>query len=135
MVLRARRDRLRSLALCAGAGAQTVGFSNLTGGNRVLFASSMVVTQSAETVIQTLRERAAKIWNIDPEAVKWEQGAAHPVSPNAGQFEPLTLKELAEKAPAMGGPIGAGVQLNMPTAASALISATSRSIPSSASPA
>jgi len=91
---------------------QTIGFSNLTGGSRVLFASSMVVTQSAEKVIQTLRERAAKIWNIDPEAVKWEQGAAHPVSPNAGQFEPLTLKELAEKAPAMGGPIGAGVQLN-----------------------
>ena len=91
---------------------QTVGFSNLTGGSRVLFASSMVVTQSVDKVIQTLRERAAKIWKIDPEAVKWEQGAAHPVSPNAGQFEPLTLEELAEKAPAMGGPIGAGVQLN-----------------------
>src|SRR5216117_2117112 len=72
----------------------------------------MVVTQSTEKIIQTLRERAAKIWEIDPEAVKWENGAAHPVSPNAGQFEPLTLQELAEKAPAMGGPIGAGVQLN-----------------------
>src|ERR1700761_2210493 len=91
---------------------QTVGFSNLTGGSRVLFASSIVVTQSTEQIIQTLRERAAKIWNIDPEAVKWENGAAHPVSPNAGQFPPLTLAELAEKAPAMGGPIGAGVQLN-----------------------
>jgi CO/xanthine dehydrogenase Mo-binding subunit len=78
----------------------------------VLFASSIVVTQSTEKIINTLRERAAKIWEIDPEAVKWENGAAHPVSPNAGQFEPLTLKELAEKAPAMGGPIGAGVQLN-----------------------
>src|SRR5579871_5137735 len=63
---------------------QTVGFSNLTGGSRVLFASSMVVTQATEKVIQTLRERAAKIWGIDPEAVKWENGAAHPVSPNAG---------------------------------------------------
>jgi CO/xanthine dehydrogenase Mo-binding subunit len=91
---------------------QTVGFSNLTGGSRVLFASAMVVTQSAEKVIQTLRERAAKIWGIDPEAVKWENGAAHPVSPNAGQFEPLTLAELADKAPSQGGPIGAGVQLN-----------------------
>src|SRR6201996_4969332 len=91
---------------------QTVGFSNLTGGSRVLFASAIVVTQSTETIINTLRQRAAKIWEIDPEAVKWENGAAHPVSPHAGQFEPLTLKELAEKAPAMGGPIGAGVQLN-----------------------
>jgi CO/xanthine dehydrogenase Mo-binding subunit len=90
----------------------TVGFSNLTGGSRVLFASSIVVTQSTEKIIATLRERAAKIWEIDPEAVKWENGAAHPVSPNAGEFPPLTLAELAAKAPAMGGPIGAGVQLN-----------------------
>jgi CO/xanthine dehydrogenase Mo-binding subunit len=91
---------------------QTVGFSNLTGGSRVLFASSIVVTQSTETIINTLRQRAAKIWEIDPEAVKWENGAAHPVSPNAGQFEPLTLKDLAEKAPSQGGPIGASVQVN-----------------------
>jgi CO/xanthine dehydrogenase Mo-binding subunit len=91
---------------------QTIGFSNLTGGSRVLFASSIVVTQSTETIINTLRQRAAKIWEIDPDAVKWENGAAHPVSPNAGQFEPLTLKELAEKAPSQGGPIGASVQVN-----------------------
>lgn len=90
----------------------TVGFSNLTGGSRVLFASSIVVTQSTEKIIATLRERAAKIWEIDPDAVKWENGAAHPVSPNAGEFEPLTLKDLAAKAPSQGGPIGAGVQLN-----------------------
>src|SRR5712671_1061973 len=75
----------------------TIGFSNLTGGSRVLFASAMVVTQSAEKVITTLRERAAKIWEIDPDA---------------GKFEPLTLAELAARAPQMGGPIGAGVQLN-----------------------
>jgi len=91
---------------------QTVGFSNLTGGSRVLFASAMVVTQAADKVIATLRERAAKIWEIDPEAVKWENGAAHPVSPNAGEFKPLTLADLAEKAPSQGGPIGASVQLN-----------------------
>src|ERR1700756_2717023 len=91
---------------------QTVGFSNLTGGSRVLFASSLVGTHSTEQVIKTLRERAAKIWNIDPEAVKWENGAAHPVSPNAGQFPPLTLEELSEKAPSLGGPVGASVQLN-----------------------
>jgi len=90
----------------------TVGFSNLTGGSRVLFASAIVVTQSTESIIRTLRERAAAIWKIDPEAVKWENGAAYPVSPNAGDFAPLTLADLAARAPMMGGPIGAGVQLN-----------------------
>ena len=80
----------------------TIGFSNLTGGSRVLFASAIVVTQSTDKIITTLKERAAKIWDIDPEAVKWENGAAHPASPNAGQFEPLTLAELAAKAPTDG---------------------------------
>ncbi|WP_163614842.1 molybdopterin-dependent oxidoreductase, partial [Klebsiella pneumoniae] len=81
-----------------------VGFSNLTGGSRVLFASAIVVTESTERVIKTLCQRAAKIWEIDPEAVKWENGAAHPAGANAGRFAPLTLRELAEKAPVQGGP-------------------------------
>jgi CO/xanthine dehydrogenase Mo-binding subunit len=89
-----------------------IGFSNLTGGSRVTFASAMVVTQSAQTVIKQLRERAAKIWKIDPEAVIWENGEARPAGENAGKFPPLSLKEIAAQAPNTGGPIGAGVQLN-----------------------
>ena len=58
------------------------------------------------------KERAAKIWKIDPEAVKWEEGMALPAGPNAGQFPPLSLAELAAKANEMGGPIGTQVQLN-----------------------
>ncbi|MSO81078.1 MAG: xanthine dehydrogenase family protein molybdopterin-binding subunit [Alphaproteobacteria bacterium] len=90
----------------------TIGYSNMTGGSRVLFASAMVVTQSAEKVITILRARAAKIWNIDPDAVTWEDGAARPAGDNAGKFAPLTLAEIAAKATETGGPIGAGVQLN-----------------------
>ena len=89
----------------------SIGFSNLTGGSRVTFASAIVVTQSAEKVITQLRERAAKIWKIDPEAVAWANGEAFPAGANAGQFPPLSLKELAAKANEMGGPIGAGTQL------------------------
>ncbi len=90
----------------------TIGYSNLTGGSRVLFASAMVVTESTEEVIETLCERAAKIWKIDPDAVYWEDGRAHPAGDNAGKFEPLTLAEIAARATETGGPIGAGVQLN-----------------------
>ncbi|MDB5375533.1 MAG: oxidoreductase [Belnapia sp.] len=89
-----------------------IGFSNLTGGSRVTYASAMVVTQSTEKVITTLRERAAKIWKIDPEAVTWEDGEARPAGANAGQFPPLTLAQIAARATETGGPIGAGVQLN-----------------------
>jgi CO/xanthine dehydrogenase Mo-binding subunit len=37
---------------------------------------------------------------------------ARPAGDNAGKFEPLTLEELAHRAPQTGGPIGAGAQLN-----------------------
>jgi CO/xanthine dehydrogenase Mo-binding subunit len=94
-----------------------VGFSALTGGSRVTFAAAMVVTKATERVIQDLRERAAKIWKIDPEAVVWEDGAARPAGANAGDFEPLTLPELAAKATATGGPIGSAYFLNTEGAA------------------
>ncbi len=112
-----------------------IGFSNLTGGSRVTYASAMVVTQSTENVIGQLKARAAKIWKIDPEAVVWENGEARPAGDNAGKFEPTTLGQLAAQANATGGPIGAGTQLNTTGAegASPRTSVTSRSILNSAS--
>jgi CO/xanthine dehydrogenase Mo-binding subunit len=90
----------------------SIGFSNLTGGSRVTFASAMVVTQSAEKVIKQLCSRAAKIWKIDEDAVVWEDGYARPAGDNAGKFEPLSLAQIAARASETGGPIGAGTQLN-----------------------
>ena len=90
----------------------TIPFSNLTGGSRVTYASAMVATKATEQVIKTLRERAAKIWKIDPEAVTWEDGEARPAGDNAGKFEPLSLAQIAAKASETGGPINAGSSLN-----------------------
>ncbi len=90
----------------------SIGFSNLTGGSRVTFASAMVVTQAAEKVIKTLCERAAKIWKIEPDAVTWDNGFARPAGDNAGKFEPLSLAQIAARASETGGPIGAGAASN-----------------------
>jgi CO/xanthine dehydrogenase Mo-binding subunit len=61
-------------------------------------------------VIKQLRERAAKIWKIDAEAVEWVNGEARPAGDNAGKFAPLTLAQLAAQANATGGPIGGSSQ-------------------------
>jgi len=95
----------------------SVGFSALTGGSRVTFAAAMVVTKATEEVIQILRQRAAKIWKIDVEAVVWENGEARPAGSNAGEFPPLSLAQLAAKASATGGPINARSSLNTEGAA------------------
>jgi CO/xanthine dehydrogenase Mo-binding subunit len=97
----------------------TIGISATTGGSRVTFSAGMAVTQVTEKVIDTLRERAAKIWDIDVDAVVWENGEARPAGSNAGEFEPLSLSELAAKAAATGGPINGQVSINAQGAAPA----------------
>ncbi len=89
-----------------------IGISATTGGSRVTFSAGMAVTKVTELVKQTLRERAAKIWDIDVEAVVWEDGNARPAGSNAGEFDPLSLADLAAKAIATGGPINGQVSIN-----------------------
>ena len=96
-----------------------IGISATTGGSRVTFSAGMAVTKVTELVKQTLRERAAKIWDIDVEAVVWEDGNARPAGSNAGEFDPLSLADLAAKATATGGPINGQVSINAQGAAPA----------------
>ena len=42
--------------------------------------------------------RAAKIWGIPADAVVWENGHAKPAGANAGNFEPLSLADIAKTA-------------------------------------
>ena len=97
----------------------SIGYSATTGGSRVTFASGTAVTEATRAVVQHLRERAAILWDIDPEAVEWQDGHAHPAGANAGDFEPLSLAELAGKASQTGGPIVAQVSVNAQGAAPA----------------
>jgi CO/xanthine dehydrogenase Mo-binding subunit len=89
-----------------------VGFTFLTGGSRVTFATGMAVTQAAQNVVADLKKRAAMIWDISPEAVDWRDGMAYPAGQNAGNFDPLSLADIALKAGRTGGPISAEVSLN-----------------------
>jgi CO/xanthine dehydrogenase Mo-binding subunit len=94
------------------ADTSSIGFSFLTGGSRVTFATGMATTQAAEKVVEELKKRAAMIWDIAPDAVEWKDGKAYPAGPNAGSFEPLPLAEIALKAGRTGGPITAEVSVN-----------------------
>jgi CO/xanthine dehydrogenase Mo-binding subunit len=94
------------------ADTSSIGFSFLTGGSRVTFATGMAATQAAEKVVEQLKQRAAMIWDIPPDAVEWKDGKAYPAGANAGSFEPLPLAEIALKAGRTGGPITAEVSIN-----------------------
>ena len=94
------------------ADTSSIGFNHLTGGSRVTFATGMAVVESARDVVRQLRERAAGIWDIGLDAVTWKDGCAHPASSNAGDFEPLSLGDIAAMAAKTGGPISGRASIN-----------------------
>jgi CO/xanthine dehydrogenase Mo-binding subunit len=94
------------------ADTSSLGFTFLTAGSRVTFATGMAVVEAARSAIKVCCERAAAIWGVTPEQVKWEEGHAKPASANVGDFAPISLVELAKKAPMMGGPIAGHAEIN-----------------------
>ena len=94
------------------ADTASIGFTFLTGGSRVTFATGMAVTQATEKVVEQLKARAAQTWDIPVEAVEWKDGQAFPAGTNAGAFPPLDLAAIALKQGRTGGPINAEVSVN-----------------------
>ena len=91
---------------------ETVPYCHVTGGSRVTYATGLAVINACEQIVDDLRARAALMWDVDVDAVVWEDGCAKPASSNAGDFEPLSLKDIASKFSATGGPIGATGTVN-----------------------
>ena len=90
----------------------SVGYTHVTGGSRVTFATGMAVVNATKTVIKEMCKRAALIWDVDPEGVVWEDGFAKPAGTNVGAFDPLSLKDIASKAGATGGPLTSANSVN-----------------------
>jgi len=95
------------------ADTASIPVSGLTGGSRVTFAVGTCVVRAAEQVVEQLKQRAARMWDIPMDAVEWKDGEAVPAGANAGGFDPLPLAAIADKAGATGGPIGAEVVANV----------------------
>jgi CO/xanthine dehydrogenase Mo-binding subunit len=94
------------------ADTASVGYTHVTGGSRVTFATGIAVIDAAKKVIRELCARAAMIWDVDVEGVVWDDGYAKPVSSNVGEFKPMSLKEIAAKKALTGGPIVAAAAVN-----------------------
>lgn len=94
------------------ADTSSLGYNDVTDGSRVTFASGLATINAARDCAAKLCKRAAQIWDIPADAVKWENGAAHPAGANAGDFPPLSIKELAGQAHSTGGPIAGHYEVN-----------------------
>ncbi len=87
------------------ADTSSLGHNDMTDGSRGTFSSSMACVDATRKAVQTLRERAAKTWEIGVDDVEWVNGEARATGASHGNLSPLTLKDIAGGAGNTGGPI------------------------------
>ncbi|MGB5557238.1 MAG: molybdopterin cofactor-binding domain-containing protein, partial [Paracoccaceae bacterium] len=101
-------DKVRTII----ADTNSLGYNDVTDGSRVTFSVGLATIEAARNAIKLMCARVAKIWGIDEEAVVWEDGYAKPSGPNAGEFDPMSLAEIAAISAATGGPIAGHHEIN-----------------------
>ncbi len=79
-----------------------VGYTDVTGGSRVTFATGWAAYEAAQDIIRQMIVRAAFIWSVKPEEVEYKDGTLRCLSDATKR---LTFKEMADKLHATGGTI------------------------------
>jgi CO/xanthine dehydrogenase Mo-binding subunit len=94
------------------ADTESAGYTNVTGGSRVTFATGMAVIEAARDIIVQLKARAAATWGIEEDLVDWADGHAVPKPGVNADVESLSLADIAGNAGRTGGPILGRASLN-----------------------
>ena len=97
-VLGIKADDVRPLV----ADTDSVGYTDVTGGSRVTFASGWAVYEAAEDLKRQICARAAQIWQVEPDTIVYENGTLTCRTDPSKRF---TFKELAAKLHNTGGTI------------------------------
>ena len=92
------------------ADTESVPYSDLTGGSRVTFATGKAVIEAAQDAVRDMKERAAKIWEVDVDQVEWRDGKA--VAIETDKHQPLSVADIAGMAGKTGGPISGKANIN-----------------------
>jgi CO/xanthine dehydrogenase Mo-binding subunit len=82
------------------ADTDMVGYTDVTGGSRVTFATGWAAYEAAQDIKRQLIVRAAQIWDVKSESVTYSDGV---LSCTSDKSKRMTFKELASKLQATGG--------------------------------
>src|SRR5262249_34121537 len=93
-----------------------VGYTDVTGGSRVTFATGWAAYEAAQDIKRQLCARAAQIWEVQPDEVAYEGGV---LSCKKDLGKRFTFKELAAKLHDTGGTIVGRASVDPPGAGGA----------------
>ncbi len=94
------------------ADTESTGYTDMTGGSRVTFATGMAVIQAAQQIVLELRQRAAKMWECELDQVDFVEGRCVPAEGSKLEVTPLSVADIAAKAGSTGGPISGQAKLS-----------------------
>ena len=83
------------------ADTDSVGYTDVTGGSRVTYATGWAAYEAGRDIQRQMVERAALVWDVDPENVRYEDGNV--IGPDKSLR--FTFTELAAQAAKTGEPI------------------------------
>ncbi len=78
----------------------SIGYTDVTGGSRVTFATGIAAVEAAKDIQRQMIDRAAMMWDVKPEQVRYENGSI--IGPGKNR---MTFQEMSEQINATGGPI------------------------------
>src|SRR5205807_1435394 len=84
------------------ADTDMVGYTDVTGGSRVTFATGYAAYEAAQDIKRQLVARAAQIWQMKPEQVRYDRGT---LTCEGDPSKRMTFKQLAEQLHATGGTV------------------------------
>ncbi len=102
-------DKVRAMS----GDTSALGFNFMTAGSRGTAAGGMAAVQASRDAIQKMCQVAARKWEVEPDEVVWEDGHARPASANVGDFEPLSVADIAKIAAWFGGTIAGHAEINV----------------------
>jgi CO/xanthine dehydrogenase Mo-binding subunit len=90
-----------------------MGNNRVTAGSRTTYSSGMVIVDSARKAIAEMCKRAAEIWGVPVEGVEFVDGECRPSSSNVGEFDPMSIAEIAAKTSVSHGAISGHSEMNV----------------------
>ena len=81
------------------ADTDSVGFTAVTGGSRVTYATGMAAHDAAQDIVRQMKERAALLWGVEADTVSFSDGQFSSGS------ESMAFRELASQLSDTGGPV------------------------------
>ncbi len=95
------------------ADTNSLGFNRVTAGSRTTFSVGMTVVDNARHCINEFVKRAAEIWDVPEDGVVFENGECRPASANVGEFEPLSIADIAKQTTMSHGAVTASASMNV----------------------